>query len=326
MIEFSRINARQLSIEVTALHKPLAAKKWNLEDLAFHAMLNLKTIQSMARGEPKYKSTIQKVADALGIPPDSLLPQPTNASQPLTDVAKPPRTLTLVMNLPADIFDESDTVTIVTNISRDASLGGNIVVRDVRHGSILIDLELDNDDDIELLKAAFRNGLLAKYGVEGIAITALDAPSTWTTRRYYSEVVSAIDVILLDSNLEAIKSQINASAPNKKSAKSRRYIAEATVIRSWHKRLSAILANIPADIDVSFVDLLRIEFQPALTELTNLLCIADASDAAIRFQLFYAYINQTKARLSKYYTDHLVSTEQLISQASRSEDQHPQAS
>ncbi|MFL5737479.1 MAG: helix-turn-helix domain-containing protein [Actinomycetota bacterium] len=60
----------------TAIRKAREERGWSQEQLAYRSGLSAKTIQKLEAGEDTRVSTLRKIADALGVAVDSLLPDP----------------------------------------------------------------------------------------------------------------------------------------------------------------------------------------------------------------------------------------------------------
>ena len=182
MSEFSQIRARVVSVDGAKIVALRQARNWSQEDLALQIRMDPKTIQSMEAGQPKYKSTISRVAKALGVeePEDLIIRHspPQTAPAPGTPT-KGPKTVTLVFLLPRQAFDDAETITIVAKIARDAETTDDIIVDDIRIGSVSIFVEMTDDDATRVLNA-FITSKLAAHGIESISIAlyAFDQPVT----------------------------------------------------------------------------------------------------------------------------------------------------
>jgi transcriptional regulator with XRE-family HTH domain/anti-anti-sigma regulatory factor len=193
MSELSRIRARTYKVDVQKVVALRKVRNWSQEKLALQIGMDPKTIQGMEEGRPKYKSTITRVAIALGLEgPDELIlreSEPPPDQKSTANTAKPPRTVTLVFQLPREAFDDADIVTIVANISADAKTKDEIIVTDTKTGSVSIITEMSEDDALRIINA-YVSGNLAHHNIGSILISmhAFDQPLT-------EEIIADVGVI-----------------------------------------------------------------------------------------------------------------------------------
>jgi transcriptional regulator with XRE-family HTH domain len=167
MSQFADIRARLLKVDMLKLVELRKRKGWSQEQLALQADLDPKTIHAMEAGQGKFKSTIAKVAAALGITkPEELL---SSDQQPEVTAASS-KCFTVIIRLPKSTLDDADCVTIIAQISQDANAPGLKIVTDVIRKSVSIAVEMSEEDAIQITNA-FLRGVLERHNIDYIETT-----------------------------------------------------------------------------------------------------------------------------------------------------------
>ncbi len=176
MPKFSEVRARQWIVSREKLAGLLEKQNWTPENLSLNTGIDAKTIYKLVNQKGNFASIIRKVASALGVKPDDLAPHPFGdsvcpTSIPVVAQATKPRTRILVIKIPVTekTFEDSDVVEIIVSISRDAKTQGEIIVVDSERGSLILYLEMDEDDTLRVY-GAFLKGKLDRHNIESITL------------------------------------------------------------------------------------------------------------------------------------------------------------
>lgn len=166
-----------------------------MEDLARKAKCSVKTIENVERGQNVYVFTLTKLADALGVSYVTLVAGNEPPPLPPTLTSRSRFEVEIKVAVPYENFDECDQlVGFVELLKRLLERAGDVQVKAVREGSVVIVLEV-NDDDIPGLFKQFMDGELRKFGVESMSIVErnLNPQDTWIAMSDINELKRQMD-------------------------------------------------------------------------------------------------------------------------------------
>jgi transcriptional regulator with XRE-family HTH domain len=153
--------SRTVRPDADAIKRLRLGKGWRVEDLARQAKCSVKTVENVERGSNVYLFTLGKIAKALGVDYRSLLPDTGPAPEP------PQRRfeVQIKLSIPFEEFDESEQlVGFIELLKRVLSARDEIGVKAVTDGSVVITLEL-SEEDIASLIDAYNNAALDDLNV-----------------------------------------------------------------------------------------------------------------------------------------------------------------
>jgi HSP20 family molecular chaperone IbpA/DNA-binding XRE family transcriptional regulator len=185
MPRFSEMRYRCFTIDGPTARRLREERDLSIERLAQDAGCSPRTVIALEAGKPALKSSIAKVAKALGIAPEELKPVPhcvvvpPTASAPAGDPPTAPprrRCLVLVCNLsPAFLENAPEEIHFVFKLAEEAGTTGPIVVLDAEAGSIRLTLEV-SDEDAMRIASAFLAGKLSDHGLRSVTLYDVQHP------------------------------------------------------------------------------------------------------------------------------------------------------
>lgn len=176
----TQAQGRTVRPDAEAIKRLRLEKGWRAEDLARKALCSQKTIENVERGANVYMFTLAKVAKALGVAYQTLLPVPTPTSEPQPQQRRIDVQITL--SIPFQEFDESEQlVSFIELLKRLLPARDEIHVKAVTEGSVLITLELSAEDATNLLLAYERGHLVdLKVADVKVLLEPLEGPPQQT--------------------------------------------------------------------------------------------------------------------------------------------------
>lgn len=153
------LSDRYISAKKGAIVRLREAKGWDQTMLAAKATISQKTLSSIENGERGQFCTLRKIAKALEVEPGELIQGAEVAPSPVAE--QPPESkgyveVTFKFFINFSDFDETANLLEILNLIRSLiQLKGEIVVSDVRNGSVLIDLRFSEEDDFISLVVHF---------------------------------------------------------------------------------------------------------------------------------------------------------------------------
>lgn len=154
----TQAQGRTVRPDAEAIKRLRLEKGWRAEDLARKALCSQKTIENAERGANLYLFTLAKVAKALGVAYQTLLPAPIPASNPQPQQRRIDVQITL--SIPFAEFDESEQlVGFIELLKRLLPTRDEIHVKAVSDGSVVLTIELSAEDAAKLLVARARGDL-----------------------------------------------------------------------------------------------------------------------------------------------------------------------
>jgi HSP20 family molecular chaperone IbpA/transcriptional regulator with XRE-family HTH domain len=157
----------------------------SIERLALDAGCSPRTVIALEAGKPALKSSITKVAKALGIAPEEFKPVPhcvvvpPSAPAPAGDPSPAPprrRRLVLVYDLsPAFLENAPEEIHFVLKLAANAGTAGPVIVLDAEAGSIRLTLEV-SDEDAGRIVNAFLAGKLSDDGLRSVTLYDVQQP------------------------------------------------------------------------------------------------------------------------------------------------------
>ncbi|MBX6316150.1 MAG: helix-turn-helix transcriptional regulator [Isosphaeraceae bacterium] len=157
----TQAKSRTVRPDAEAIKRLRLGKGWRVEDLARQAKCSVKTVENVERGSNVYLFTLGKFAKALGVDYRSLLPDTGPAPEP------PQRRfeVQIKLSIPFEDFDESEQlVGFIELLKRVLSARDEIGVKAVTDGSVVITLEL-GEEDVASLIGAYNNAALDELNV-----------------------------------------------------------------------------------------------------------------------------------------------------------------
>ena len=135
-----------------------------------------KTVQSLEAGEPKFKSTVVKLAKALGVADFTTLLAP-ETDQPDGRGDTPKGDITLVFHIARSIVREAAIITLVARIAEEVDAKDDIYINDAVKNTISVHTTMSTHDAL-LVARAFVEGRLATRRVKLITLglRAFDQP------------------------------------------------------------------------------------------------------------------------------------------------------
>jgi HSP20 family molecular chaperone IbpA/transcriptional regulator with XRE-family HTH domain len=157
----------------------------SIERLALDAGCSPRTVIALEAGKPALKSSVAKVAKALGIAPEELKPVPHCVVVPPTAPAPagdpppaPPRRrrLVLVYDLsPAFLENAPEEIHFILKLAEGAGTAGPVVVLDAEAGSIRLTLEVSDEDALRIVNA-FLAGKLSDDKLRSVTLYDVQHP------------------------------------------------------------------------------------------------------------------------------------------------------
>ena len=187
--------SRTVTPSVATIRRLRLERGWRVEDLARKAKCSVKTIENVERGQNVYVFTLTKLADALGVSYVTLVAGNEPPPLPPTLTSRSRFEVEIKVAVPYENFDECDQlVGFVELLKRLLERAGDVQVKAVREGSVVIVLEV-NDDDIPGLFKQFMDGELRKFGVESMSIVErnLNPQDTWIAMSDINELKRQMD-------------------------------------------------------------------------------------------------------------------------------------
>jgi HSP20 family molecular chaperone IbpA/transcriptional regulator with XRE-family HTH domain len=185
MPRFSEMRYRCFTIDGPNARRLREARDLSIERLAMDAGCSSRTVLAMETGKPTLKSSVSKVAKALGVAPEELKPVPhcvvvpPGASTPAGNPAPAAprrRRLVLVYDLsPAFLENAPEEIHFILKLAEDAGTTGPILVLDGEEGSIRLTLEVSDEDALRIVNA-FLAGKLSDDKLRSVTLYDVQHP------------------------------------------------------------------------------------------------------------------------------------------------------
>ena len=165
-----RVIARSVQPDGDAIRGHRVELGLRAEDLAAAAKCSVRTISNAERGERVYPYFLKKIAAALEVPYSSLLADDGDA--PPEPAAPLPRVeVRIVLGVQFGEFDQStELVTLIERLVEVIGAKYVVEVKAVTPGSVVVTIELSEDDALRLLAAFKENGSLHPLRVIGVEL------------------------------------------------------------------------------------------------------------------------------------------------------------
>jgi len=144
--------------DAETIHRLRKGKGWSQAKLAHKAGIDPKTLSSVLNGNPYREDTISRIADALAVTPADII---KGYDIPIADSAVVPASgekryaVLLALAIPFDGLEQPEGLAkLVAQIATQINAQHSIKVLDLRAGSVLITLELSQEDLTALIRAA----------------------------------------------------------------------------------------------------------------------------------------------------------------------------
>ena len=185
MPRFSEMRYRCFTIDGPTARRLREERDLSIEQLALDAGCSSRTVIALEAGKPALKSSIAKVAKALGIAPEELKPVPHcvvvphAASAPAGDPAPASprrRRLVLVYDLSAALLENApEEIHFILKLAQDAGTAGPVVVLNAEVGSIRLTLQVSDEDAVRIVNA-FLAGKLTDHGLHSVTLFDVQHP------------------------------------------------------------------------------------------------------------------------------------------------------
>jgi HSP20 family molecular chaperone IbpA/transcriptional regulator with XRE-family HTH domain len=215
----------------------------SIERLALDAGCNPRTVLALEAGKPALKSSVAKVAKALGVAAEQLkpvphcivvpptAPAPAPAGDPPAPAGDPPpaplrrRRLVLVYDLsPAFLENAPEEIHFILKLAENAGTAGPVVVLDAEVGSIRLTLEVSDEDAMRIVNA-FLAGKLSDDGLRCVTLYDVQHPieaqsadlkqmPDFTLRQSATEIVFKAAIPGLDTTQTEIDLRVNVLTIN----------------------------------------------------------------------------------------------------------------
>jgi transcriptional regulator with XRE-family HTH domain len=139
------MSGRTVRVDGEKLRKLRAGRGWRVEDLAQKAGCHVKSIQNAENGKNVVVATLAVIAGALKVEPKDLI---------LQDQAQPPTGFRLQLVFEADLekLNHSPQLhTLVELLTKMVSATGEITIKDVKTGSMIVTLAMNEEDALRLV-------------------------------------------------------------------------------------------------------------------------------------------------------------------------------
>lgn len=178
MTESPKITARKIICDGKKVVERFAAQGvTTIEQIAFKVGRDPKTIQAMIAEKGNYRSVVEDVANVLGVDVDEI-----RKPEVTTDPEPNRKSRTVIIKVSEAALQDTDSLTIIVEISRDARTIGDMVVEDEKTESILITVEMTEEDAIRVAQA-FLTGKLARYCIQSVTFLTPDDLESGPTER-----------------------------------------------------------------------------------------------------------------------------------------------
>lgn len=159
-------------VQPELIHRLREMKGWSQSKLAQKAGIDAKTLSSVLNGKPYREDTISRIAEALGVTPGELLDGYASSTAGVEVPTEPRFEVKLVLSIPFEAVKTADGLSdLLRHISTLIDAKGAISVLDVKAGSVVLTLQMSEEDLRALILAAIVDDL---EEIEFSSLTVLD--------------------------------------------------------------------------------------------------------------------------------------------------------